>query len=118
MSCQHFLESRAVKLVWDRATQVPGSTSLPTVRMDDSIEVLVEPASPTSEHSEKHHPHVTRILGKEVVREKLKANQPFKAFVKKGLDFYMALVCSCQPRMYHSHDRVDGASDGPGTRAD
>mmetsp|Transcript_5358 Transcript_5358/g.12696 ORF Transcript_5358/g.12696 Transcript_5358/m.12696 type:complete len:553 (-) Transcript_5358:94-1752(-) len=68
------------------------STSLPTVRMDDSIEVLVEPASPTSEHSEKHHPHVTRILGKEVVREKLKANQPFKAFVKKGLDFYMALV--------------------------
>ena len=40
----------------------------------------------------KHTPHVTRILGKEVVREKLKANQPFKAFVKKGLDFYMALV--------------------------
>ncbi|CAE7451133.1 CACNA1H, partial [Symbiodinium pilosum] len=54
-------------------------------------EDLEGPASPQSES--RHNTHTTvRVLGKEVVREKLRANQPFKAFVKKGLDSYMALV--------------------------
>mmetsp|Transcript_61573 Transcript_61573/g.144297 ORF Transcript_61573/g.144297 Transcript_61573/m.144297 type:complete len:550 (-) Transcript_61573:84-1733(-) len=64
--------------------------SVRSVSMNPEVDHVENAESPASRHASPHH--VTRILGKDVVREKLRTDKPFKTFVKKSLDSYMAIV--------------------------